>query len=133
MVCNMLIVKVISVAVIAVFLSVIIRQYRAEYSVFIVVGAGIVIWLMLSDTLSGALESMKVMLDGTGVDSEYISIVFKTLGICILTQIASDLCRDCGESALATKTELAGKISILAVAMPMITAIAQVSVELINR
>lgn len=129
----MLIVKVISVAVIAVFLSVIIRQYRAEYSVFIVVGAGIVIWLMLSDTLSGALESMKVMLDGTGVDSEYISIVFKTLGICILTQIASDLCRDCGESALATKTELAGKISILAVAMPMITAIAQVSVELINR
>lgn len=129
----MLIFKVVSIAVIAVFLSVIVRQYKAEYSIFIAVGAGLVIWAMLSDTLSRAIDSMKVMLNGTGVDSDYISIVFKTLGICILTQIASDLCRDCGESALATKTELAGKIAILAVAMPMITAIAQVSVELINR
>ena len=129
----MLIFKVVSVAVIAVFLSVIIRQYRAEYSIFIVVGAGLLIWSMLSDTFSKAIDSMKIMLSGTGVDSDYISIVFKTLGICILTQIASDLCRDCGESALATKTELAGKIAILAVAMPMITSIAQISVELINR
>lgn len=133
MVCDMLIIKVVSVAVIAVFLSVILRQYKAEYSVFIAVGAGILIWMMLSDTFGRTISSMKVMLSGTGVDGEYISIVFKTLGICILTQIASDLCRDCGESALATKTELAGKIAILAVAMPMITAIAQVSVELINR
>jgi len=128
----MLVFKVVSIAVIAVFLSVIVRQYRAEYSVFISVGAGVLIWSMLSDTFGRAIDSMRIMLDGTGVDSEYISIVFKTLGICVLTQIASDLCRDCGESALATKTELAGKIAILAVAMPMISAIAQISVELIN-
>ncbi len=129
----MLIFKVVSVAVIAVFLSVIVRQYRAEYSVFIALGAGLVIWSMLSDTLDRAIDSMRIILNGAGVDDDYISIVFKTLGICILTQIASDICRDCGESALAAKTELAGKIAILAIAMPMITSIAQVSVELINR
>lgn len=129
----MLILKVVSVAVIAVFLSIIVRHYRAEYSVFIVLGAAVVIWMMLSDSLDRALDSMRIMLDGTGIDSGYVSIVFKTLGICILTQIASDLCRDCGESALATKTEFAGKIVILSVAMPMITSIAQISVELINQ
>lgn len=129
----MLILKVVSVAVIAVFLSIIVRHYRAEYSVFIALGAAVVIWAMLSDSLDSALDSMKIMLDGTSIDSAYVSIVFKTLGICILTQIASDICRDCGESALATKTELAGKIVILSVAMPMITSIAQISVELINR
>lgn len=128
-----MIVKVACVAIIAVFLCVIVRQYRAEYTLFIALGAGIIIWSMLSDTFSGAVESMRLMLSGTGVDSDYISIVFKALGICILTQIASDLCRDCGESALATKTELAGKIAILAVAMPMITSLAQISIELINR
>ena len=133
MVCDMLILKVVSVAVIAVFLSIIVRHYRAEYSVFIVLGAAVVIWMMLSDSLDRALDSMRIMLDGTGIDSGYVSIVFKTLGICILTQIASDLCRDCGESALATKTEFAGKIVILSVAMPMITSIAQISVELINQ
>ena len=128
----MLIFKVISVAVIAAFLSIIVRHYKAEYSIFISLGAAIVIWSMLSDNFDKALDSMRVMLDGAGVDSGYVSIVFKTLGICILTQIASDICRDCGESALATKTELAGKIVILSVAMPMITSIAQISVELIN-
>lgn len=129
----MLILKVVSVAVIAVFLSIIVRHYRAEYSIFIALGATAVIWVMLSDTLEKMLDSMRLMLSGTGIDNDYISIVFKTLGICILTQIASDICRDCGESALATKTELAGKIVILTVAMPMITSIAQISVELINR
>lgn len=129
----MLILKVVAVAVVAVFLSIIVRHYRAEYSIFIALGAAVIIWAMLSDTLEKTLDSMRVMLSGTGIDNDYISIVFKTLGICILTQIASDICRDCGESALATKTELAGKIVILTVAMPMITSIAQISVELINR
>lgn len=129
----MLILKVVSVAVIAVFLSIIVRHYRAEYSIFIALGAAVIIWAMLSDTLEKMLDSMRVLLSGTGIDNDYISIVFKSLGICILTQIASDICRDCGESALATKTELAGKIVILTVAMPMITSIAQISVELINR
>lgn len=128
-----MIIKVVCIAIISVFLCVIVRQYRAEYSLFIALGAGVIIWSMLSDTFSSAVESMTLMLSGTGVDSDYISIVFKALGICILTQIASDLCRDCGESALATKTELAGKIAILAVAMPMITSLAQISIELINR
>lgn len=128
----MLILKVVSVAVIAVFLSVIVRHYRAEYSIFIALGAAVIIWAMLSDSLDRMLDSMRLMLSGTGIDNEYISIIFKALGICILTQLASDICRDCGESALATKMELAGKIVILAVAMPMITSIAQISVELIK-
>ncbi|MBR5773278.1 MAG: stage III sporulation protein AD [Clostridia bacterium] len=129
----MLIIKVVCVVMIAAFLSVIVRQYRAEYSLFIALGAGVIVWMMLSDTFSRAVESIRLMLSGTGIDNDYISIVFKSLGICILTQIACDICRDCNESALATKTELAGKIAILAVAMPMITSIAQIAVELINR
>ena len=129
----MLIVKVVSVALVALILSLIVRHYRSEYSAFISLGAAIVIWAILSDTLQGSLDAMRLMLDGTGIDSGYISIVFKALGICILTQIASDICRDAGESALATKTEIAGKIIILGVAMPMITSIAQTAVELINQ
>ena len=128
-----MIIKVVCVVMIATFLSVIVRQYRAEYSLFIALGAGVIVWMMLSDTFGRAVESIKLMLSGTGIDNDYISIVFKSLGICILTQIACDICRDCNESALATKTELAGKIAILAVAMPMITSIAQIAVELINR
>ncbi|MBR5273156.1 MAG: stage III sporulation protein AD [Clostridia bacterium] len=129
----MLIIKVVSVALVALFLSVVVRHYRAEYSVFISLSAAVIIWMMMSDTLSRSLDTLKIMLEGTGIESGYVSIVFKTLGICILTQIASDVCRDAGESALATKTEFAGKIVILAVALPMLTSIAQISIELINR
>lgn len=133
MVFDMLIVKIVSVVVVAVLLSLIVRHFRAEYSVFIFLGAAVIIWAMLSDSFGRSLDTLKIMLDGTGVESSYISIVFKTLGICILTQIAADMCRDAGESALATKTELAGKIVILGVALPMLTSIAQVAIELINR
>ena len=58
--------------------------------------------------------------------------MFKTLGICFLAQFAADSCRDAGESALASKVELAGKISILVLSLPLFEDIAQTALGLIG-
>ena len=129
----MLILKIVSIIAVAAVLTVIVRQQRAEYAPFVVIAAGIIIFTLLIPEIESTLGGVRTILDGTGVEGGYIEILFKTLGICVLTQISSDICRDANESALATKAEIAGKIAVLAVAMPMITSIAQISVELINQ
>ena len=46
-------------------------------------------------------------------------LVVKVIGISYITQTASDICRDCGENALASKMEICGRIMLFSAAMPM--------------
>ena len=54
----------------------------------------------------------------------------KSLGIAILTSLASELCKDCGEGGLASKTELFGKCTIISLAAPIIKDIVEIAKEI---
>ena len=82
--------------------------------------------------ISPAVREITTLLSGVGLTQEYGLILFKTLGICFLAQFAADSCRDAGESALASKVELAGKISILVLSLPLFEDIAQTALGLIG-
>ena len=58
--------------------------------------------------------------------------MLKALGICFITQLGADVCRDAGESSLASKIELGGRMSILALCIPMITKVAGLITQLME-
>ena len=66
-----------------------------------------------------------------GADEEYLTVLFKALGICYITQFACDICKDSGENALATQAELAGKISLMVIALPLFESLADIVAKLI--
>ena len=55
----------------------------------------------------------------SNIDSEYITILFKALGICYITQFSADICRDCNETAIASAAEILGKIQLIVLALPL--------------
>ena len=57
------------------------------------------------------------------MEEDYLTIIFKGLGICYITQLSCDCCRDCGESSIATQLELAGKIAMLVISLPLFRAL----------
>ncbi len=57
------------------------------------------------------------------MDEQYLTIIFKGIGICYVTQLACDCCRDCGENALATQLELAGKAAMIIISLPLFRAV----------
>ena len=63
---------------------------------------------------------------------EYVLVLFKALGICYLTQFAADSCRDAGESALAVKAEIAGRIAVLLISLPLLSQVASTAMDLIG-
>ena len=67
-----------------------------------------------------------------GISGEYGVILLKTLGVCFLTQLSADSCRDAGEGALAAKVELAGKLFIVILALPLFQQIAGSALSLIG-
>ncbi|MFT3950900.1 MAG: SpoIIIAC/SpoIIIAD family protein [Oscillospiraceae bacterium] len=69
------------------------------------------------------LDMLGKLFEKADIDASYLKILFKALGICFVTQLATDVCRDNGENALATQLELAGKCAVLVVSIPLFSAV----------
>lgn len=78
-----------------------------------------------------AVKRICSLYSDTGISDNYIKILLKSLGICFLTQLASDICRDSGENALATQTEAAGKAALLVMAIPLLEQTAKLIYDII--
>lgn len=70
-------------------------------------------------------DAAERLVEGAAVGGGYLLTVFKCLGICFVTQLGCDICRDCGENALASQLELAGRVAVLISALPLFTAAAE--------
>ncbi len=62
-------------------------------------------------------------LSGLGDYSEYVSLMLRGLGICVLCRICSDICRESGQASLASAVETAGKLSLVLLALPIVSDI----------
>lgn len=120
------------IAICAAVVAAMLRRYHQEYAVLVGIAAGIVILIEILTSIAPAVQQISRLLSSAGISSQYEVILLKTLGICFLAQFAADACRDAGESALASKMELAGKISILILSLPLFEQIAKTAVGLIG-
>lgn len=82
----------------------------------IVVGAAIAL-------LSPAITQVTQLFEQAGISSSYISIIFKAMAVCFITQIACDICHDSGENAIASAAELWGRATVTLMSLPLITAV----------
>ena len=110
---------IVSVALIAAILSIILRQYKPEYSLFISIAAGIIILTAVIAVIDPLIGFVTNITDEAGLSGIYAQILIKSLAVCYITQLACDCCKDAGETAIAGKIQLAGKIAILLIALPM--------------
>lgn len=106
-------------AVIAVALSTMLKPKNPEYSLLLSLITGVLILAMIVTGAAPVFERVNSLLEATGAKSEHVRILFKSLGLCFITQIACDACRDLGETAVASKVEAAGKMSVLVISLPL--------------
>ena len=135
--------SVIGFSLCAAALSVLLRQYRPEHSLLLSIGCGvgILIWL-LGELAPLALKALRVelaplaeqirRLSSMAFSGEAPDILLRSLGICLITQIACDTCRDAGEGAIASRLETAGKAAMLLLAAPMFTQLLEQALALIG-
>ena len=118
------IVKISVLAVVCTVVTALIKQYAPSYSSLAQIAALVAVLTLgmtfIKDALSSALELMNV----SALQSEYIFLLIKALGIAVTAKFAADACRDSGSSSLAGAVELAAKAAILVFTMPMLKALA---------
>lgn len=115
--------KVVGVALVAVAASLVLRAYRPELGLQIAVAAGVLILVLTLDELAAMSGFLGEVLGRFQIDTGYLKVMLKVIGVAYLAQFAADLCRDAGEGAVAGKVELAGRVLILALCLPVLAAI----------
>ena len=103
------------------------RQVVPEMATLITIGLGVVLLALVVDSLGDAVDVLQGLAGNAGIKSDYIRVVLKVVGVSYITAFAAQMCRDAGESALAAKVELAGKVMILLTALPVFKALAEAS------
>ena len=125
------IVKIIGVGLIAVILIIIIKQYRPEFAIYISTGAGVIIFTLISGKLAGIIEVLKNFASKTSVNYDFILLLLKITGIAILTEFAVSICKDSGESAIANKIDLGGKVIIMSMSVPILSSLVQIVINIL--
>lgn len=107
----------------AVTLAVQLKPLRQEYSVYLILAAGLVIGFLSISRLELILDTVRAIGSQIRVKNIYLGTLLKMVGITYIAEFASGICRDAGFSALGTQVEMFGKLSILAVSAPVLQAL----------
>ena len=115
----------------AAVLCVLLRQYRPEFAVTAGIAAGVAVMYLLLGYAVPAVEEVRALADSLGDSAQYISVPLKSLGICYIGQFAGDVCRDAGQTSLAGKVDLASRLAVLIICIPLISAIMDIVKQLV--
>ena len=107
----------------AVALAVQLKPLRQEYSVYLILAAGLDIGFLSISRLELILDTVRAIGSQIRVKNIYLGTLLKMVGITYIAEFASGICRDAGFSALGTQVEMFGKLSILAVSAPVLQAL----------
>ena len=105
---------------------IILKQYRPEFAFSASLICGIILLLYSVISFSEINETLKEIIEISGIENEKYEILFRCLGISIVSKIASEACSECGQGSISSKIDLAGKTIILLTAMPLFTEIIEI-------
>ena len=112
-------------------IALLLRQYVREQSLLISLLSCVMVICSLLTLLIPMVDEVSELFYDSGVPYNYISIVFKAIAICIITQITADLCKDSGETAIASAAEFWGRGAIAFISLPLIKTLIERICELL--
>lgn len=108
-----------AVAILTAVVALLLRRQSPQTALLLSIGAGTLIILSVLKNILLTTESVDTLLSAGGINSDYIVILFKVLGICFLTEFTCDTVTEAGMMSLATNISFAGKVIVLMTTMPM--------------
>ena len=117
------IIKIIGIGLIALIIIMIIKQYKPEFVVYVSLLAGAMILILIIQKIEPVIELLNNLSNKTSVNNEFLGLLIKITGIAFLTEYAVSVCKDAGETAIANKMDMGGKVIIVSMSVPIIASL----------
>ncbi|HBK86632.1 MAG TPA: stage III sporulation protein AD [Firmicutes bacterium] len=117
------IVAIVFLAIVGMVLLIILRQSRPEMALVLSVLLGVLIFATVVPKIGMVVSTLKSIADKADVGSLHLATLLKIVGVAYIAEFGAQVCRDAQEGAIASKVELAGKVIIMALSIPIVLVI----------
>lgn len=111
------------IGITAVMLAVQMKSVKGEYASYLAAAAGCLIFFYGAEKLGTILDAMRRIQETVRINQVYLTTLLKITGITYIAEFAAGICKDAGYGAIGSQIEIFGKLSILAVSMPIVLAL----------
>lgn len=125
------VIKIIGIALIALIIIIILKQYRPEFVIYISIITGVLILMLVVDKLTGIISLLESIASKASINTEFIKLLIKITGIAFLSEFAVSICKDSGEAAIASKVEIGSKIIIIAMSIPILSELLEIILKIL--
>ncbi|NBI27562.1 stage III sporulation protein AD [Chengkuizengella marina] len=125
------IIQIVGLGIIATILTLVIKEQKPLFAFLLTVFTGVIIFLFLIGKISSIIQLLEKLADQSNIDMVFLKTILKIIGIAYIAEFGSQIVRDAGHESIASKIELAGKILILYMAIPIITVIIETVIKLL--
>ena len=119
----MSIVQIGIIGIVATLLAIQFQSKYKEYFLLIGLAVSLLVFINVISKMEVVIEAIQTIQTSMNLDVEYINVIIKMLGITYVAEISSNICKDAGYGSIASQIELFGKITILALSMPILLAL----------
>ena len=125
------IIQVVGLGLIATFLILVIKEQKPIFAFLLATFAGIVIFISLAGKLADVIRTLEQLATQAGVKAAFLETVLKIIGIAYIAEFGAQVTRDAGQESIASKIEMAGKVLIMVMAIPIVTMIIETIVKIL--
>ena len=104
-------------------LAVELKGLKGEYGIYLVAAVGLVIFFYGITKLKTVIETIRQVQSYIRLNRVYLEVLLKMIGITYSAEFSSGICKDAGYGSLGSQIEIFGKLSVLAVSMPILLAL----------
>lgn len=116
------IVKIVGIGFLSLIVILVLKEFKKEYAIYASILSGIILLTMSFGTISEIVNFLNRISEKSSYNnSGFITLLLKITGIAVLVEYGTSICRDSGETAIASKIDFAGKIIIISMSIPVIS------------
>ncbi len=119
------IVQIVAIGLVTAVLAITVKKQSPDFSLMITVAGSVLIFVLILPSLGSVINVITKLTDETKIDSSYVMLVLKVVGIAYLAEFGAQICNDANESAIASKIELAGKVLIMLISAPVLISLTE--------
>ena len=123
--------KIIGIAIITLLLTIIIKELKPEFSIYVTLSGSIIILFLIINNISYIISEFNNILVSLNIDSKIFTMITKIIVIGYITEFSASLCKDFNNNVLSEKIILAGKILIFSISMPIFKSIVDIVIGLL--
>ncbi|MEB1806551.1 MAG: stage III sporulation protein AD [Bacillaceae bacterium] len=125
------IIQIVGLGLITTFLALVVKEQKPIFAFLLTVFVGILIFLFIIDEIVKVVTMLENIAKNANINMIYVQTILKIIGIAYIAEFGAQIAKDAGQAAIASKIELAGKILILVMAIPILTSIIEMIISLI--